>query len=130
MEDSEEPKDIPEINYVNKINLPSSTFQRVIRDMSRFGEFVEISCKKDGLTFSVTGGYAVANIKLVKIEDAVTFECQVPIARTFAFRYLNIFTKASSLSSQVTLSIDPEGPLCVEYKNEDVGNIRYMLASE
>ena len=136
IEDSEEPKDIPEINYVNKINLPSSTFQRVIRDMSRFGEFVDISCEKDGLTFSVTGGNTVANIKLaptstlVKKEDAVTIECQEPIARRFAFRYLNIFTKASSLSSQVTLSFDFEGPLCVEYKNEDVGNIRYMLASE
>jgi proliferating cell nuclear antigen len=43
-------------------------------------------------------------------------------------RYLNFFTKATSLSNDVTLSLSPDVPLMVEYKMEDVGNIRFYLA--
>ena len=122
------------MNCVNEINLPSNRFQRVIKEISQFGEYVEIAWKKDGITFSVTGDFGTGSIKLaptstlVKKEDAVTIECQEPITRKFACRHLNMFTKASCLSSQVTLSIGTQTPLCVEYKNEDIGHIRYMLA--
>ena len=134
IESDEEKYDIPEMNYVNEVNLPSSRFERVMKDISQFGEYVEIAWKKDGITFSVTGDFGTGSIKLaptstlVTKEVAVTVECQEPIARKFACRYLNMFTKASCLSPQVILSIGPTTPLCVEYKNEDIGHIRYLLA--
>lgn len=47
---------------------------------------------------------------------------------TFALRYLNFFTKATSLSDQVRISMSPDVPLVVEYKMKDLGYIRYYLA--
>jgi hypothetical protein len=38
----------------------------------------------------------------VQAEEAVTIEMNEPVSLTFATRYLNMFTKASCLSSQVT----------------------------
>jgi proliferating cell nuclear antigen len=73
------------------------------------------------------------NIKLAqtdnvaKEDEAVIIEIQEPVTLTFAFRYLNMFTKARSLSSQVKLSMSPDIPLMLEYKIGKLGHIRYYL---
>jgi len=57
------------------------------------------------------------NIKLAqssnvdKEEEAVTIEMQEAVTLTFALRYLNFFTKATPLSTQVTLSMSADVPL-------------------
>jgi len=125
---------IPETDYACVIKLPSSEFQRIIKDLSQFGESVTIACTKEGVKFSSQGDIGVGNIKLAqtanvdKEEEAVTIEMQEPVTLNFACRYLNMFTKASCLSPQVTLSMSPEVPLNVEYKIGDIGHIRYYLA--
>ena len=43
-------------------------------------------------------------------------------------RYLNMFTKASCLSSQVSLSMSPDVPLVVEYNIGEIGVVKYYLA--
>ena len=39
-----------------------------------------------------------------------------------------MFTKASCLSNQVTLSMSPEVPLVVEYNIGEISHVRYYLA--
>ena len=98
------------------------------------GESVVISCTKEGVKFSAAGDIGTGNIKLAqtanvdKEEEAVTIDMQEPVTLTFACRYLNMFTKASCLAPQVSLSMSPEVPLVVEYKIGDIGHIRYYLA--
>ena len=93
-----------------------------------------ISCTKEGVKFSATGDIGTGNIKLAqsakvdKEEEAVVIEMQEPVSLTFACSYLNSFTKATSLSKSVQLSMSPEVPLVVEYKIEDIGHVRYYLA--
>ena len=43
-------------------------------------------------------------------------------------RYLNMFTKASCLASQVSLSMSPDVLLMVEYNIGEIGQVRYNLA--
>merc|ERR1712112_122019 len=125
---------IPETDYAAVIKMPSSEFQRVIKDLSQFGESVVISCTKEGVKFSAAGDIGVGNIKLAqtanvdKEEEAVTIEMQEPVTLTFACRYLNMFTKASCLAAQVSLSMSPDVPLVVEYNIGEIGHIRYYLA--
>merc|ERR1711973_36979 len=125
---------IPETDYAAVIKMPSAEFQRVIRDLSQFGESLVISCTKEGVKFSAAGDIGVGNIKLAqsakvdKEEEAVVIEMQEPVSLTFVCRYLNSFTKATSLSKSVQLSMSPEVPLVVEYKIEDIGHVRYYLA--
>ncbi|KAK4016022.1 proliferating cell nuclear antigen [Daphnia magna] len=125
---------IPETDYACTIRLPSSEFARICRDLSQFGESMVISCTKEGVRFSATGDIGTGNIKLAqsakvdKEEEAVVIEMQEPVSLTFACRYLNSFTKATSLSKSVQLSMSPEVPLVVEYKIEDIGHVRYYLA--
>ena len=43
-------------------------------------------------------------------------------------RYLNMFTKASCLASQVSLSMSPDVLLMVEYNIGEISQVRYNLA--
>jgi len=125
---------IPETDYAAVIKLPSGEFQRVVRDLSQFGESVLIEVTKEGVKFSAAGDIGVGNIKLAqtanvdKEEESVIIEMQEPVKLTFACRYLSMFTKASCLSPQVSLSMSPDVPLVVEYNIGDIGHIRYYLA--
>ena len=51
-----------------------------------------------------------------------------PVNLSFALRYLNLFNKASSLSNQVVLYLSHDTPLCVEFKIERLGSLKYYLA--
>ncbi|XP_014674296.1 PREDICTED: proliferating cell nuclear antigen-like [Priapulus caudatus] len=125
---------IPETDYSVVVKMPAQEFQRVCRDMSQIGESVTICCTKDGIRFSASGDLGTGNIKIAqsanvdKEEEAVVIEMQEAVTLTFALRYLNFFTRATSLSGQVSLSMSPEVPLVVEYKIADMGYMRYYLA--
>lgn len=60
------------------------------------------------MKFSASGDIGSANIKLAqtasvdKEEEAVVIEMEEPVTLTFACQYLNYFTKATSLSPQVS----------------------------
>jgi len=47
---------------------------------------------------------------------------------SFALRYLNLFNKAATLSSQVSLKMSNETPLVIEYEIPKLGFIRFYLA--
>lgn len=59
------------------------------------------------MRFSTSGDIGSANVKLAqtasvdKEDEAVVIDMEEPVTQTFACRYLNYFTKATSLSSQV-----------------------------
>ncbi len=62
-------------------------------------------------------------------ENEVALSVDEPVALSFAARYLNLFSKAAGLASQVTLNMSGETPLMVEYKlNNGGGELKYYLA--
>jgi len=125
---------IPETDYACVIKMPSGEFARICRDLSQFGDSIVIACTKEGVKFSAAGDIGTANIKLAqtasvdKEEEAVVIDMQEPVTLTFACRYLNMFTKATPLTAQVSLSMSPDVPLVVEYGIGEIGHIRYFLA--
>lgn len=125
---------IPETEYSCSIRMPSAEFARICRDLSQFGETMVISCTKEGVKFSTSGDIGTGNVKLAqtasidKEEEAVVIEMDEPVTHKFACQYLNYFTKATSLSTQVQLSLSADVPLLVEYRIPDIGQLRYYLA--
>jgi proliferating cell nuclear antigen len=125
---------IPDTDYQAVVKMPSAEFQRICRDLSSIGDTAVISVTKDGIKFSTTGDIGAANVtcrqnaSVDKEEEAVVIELQEPVSLTFALRYLNSFTKATPLSTQVTLSMSKDLPVVVEYRIADMGYVRYYLA--
>jgi proliferating cell nuclear antigen len=117
--------------------MPASEFQRICKDLAILGDTVTIAVGKDGVKFSVTGELGSGNMTIrpsssvdVKEEDQVEVTFEEPVALNFALRYLNFFTKATPLSGTVVLSLSKDVPLVVEYRINDLGHIRYYLATK
>jgi len=124
---------IPEVDYKSVMKMPASEFQKIMSQLGSFGDAVVISTSKKGVKFSVSGEVGNGNIQLkangdVDSESGVVLESSDEVTLTFAIKKLAAFTKATPLSSSVTLSLSDEVPLAVEYTVEDLGYIRYYLA--
>ncbi|KAI8452002.1 proliferating cell nuclear antigen, N-terminal domain-containing protein [Phakopsora pachyrhizi] len=131
---------IPDTDYDAEISLPSSEFNRIIRDLKEMGESVRIEATKEGVKFSADGdigkgsnGDVKKDKKKAKAEPkdeedfSVSISLQQSVSLTFSIKYLSNFTKASPLASRVTLHMSNEVPLLVAYEFE-TGYVRYYLA--
>ncbi|KAI3811552.1 hypothetical protein L1987_21277 [Smallanthus sonchifolius] len=122
---------IPEAEYHAIVRMPSSEFARICKDLS---SIVVISVTKEGVKFSTRGDIGTANVvcrqntTVDKPEEATIIEMNEPVSLTFALRYMNSFTKATPLSSTVTISLSSELPVVVEYKIAEMGYVRFYLA--
>lgn len=93
-----------------------------------------IAVTKEGIRFSATGDLGTGNIMIKhntttdKPDERVEIEMQEPVELNFALRYLNFFTKATSLAPVVAISMSPDVPIVVEYPIDAMGFIKFYLA--
>jgi len=59
---------------------------------------------------------------------STTINLMNPVSMQFSLKYLVSFTKATSLAPVVSLCLTDDVPMMVEYKLEDVAQVRYFLA--
>merc|ERR1719228_458443 len=135
MEIESEHLGIPDTEYKTAVQMPSSEFQRICRDLAVLGDTLTIEVNKGNVQFSVAGEIAKANTTITSStasddqdDNATEIICEEPVVQTFAMRYLNFFTKATVLSKSVQLSLSPDVPLMVEYQVDEIGYVRYYLA--
>ena len=89
--------------------MSSSEFTRICRELFQLSETVSIETNKNFVKFSVTGENIGGSVKLEANDlstkdEQISIKVDEPVNLAFALRYLNMFTKASSLSDQVSLS--------------------------
>eukprot|EP01105_Mastigella_eilhardi_P006533 TRINITY_DN18072_c0_g1_i1.p1 TRINITY_DN18072_c0_g1~~TRINITY_DN18072_c0_g1_i1.p1 ORF type:complete len:263 (-),score=117.41 TRINITY_DN18072_c0_g1_i1:114-902(-) len=126
---------IPDQEYLTTVKMPSAEFQRICRDISVIGDTVVVSVRKEEVKFSVSGDMGTGNISCRQSgeidkekDDQTSIELKEPVSQSFALRYLNLFTRATSLSRSVQLQMSPDVPLAVQYRIEDLGSVRFYLA--
>jgi len=129
---------IPDQDYACVVKMPAGEFQRICRDLSQMGDSLSIVATKNGIEFSTKGDMGSGKVRLAQTanadnkDEAVSIDLKEPVNITFAVKYLNNFTKATPLSSQVTLSMSNDVPIVVEYHigndEAELGYIRYYLA--
>ncbi len=90
--------------------MSSSEFTRICRELYQLAETVIIETNKSYIKFSVSSEVVGGSIKIDANEsgekdEMTVFNVDEPVNLAFALRYLNMFTKASSLSQQVKLFI-------------------------
>jgi proliferating cell nuclear antigen len=123
---------IPETAYDAVVQMPSSEFQRICKDLQILSDSVQIDVTKEGIKFAAKGELGSGAVTLrqsgnVDGTDATLIDLQQSVSLNFSLKYLVNFTKATSLSERVSLSMSSEVPLLVEYKME-TGYVRYYLA--
>jgi len=124
---------IPETEYTASITMPSADLQKILRDLKQLSESVVISADKEEVVFSAEGdmGKGAIHVRPVtNTEDtdaSVSINIAEPVTLSFNLQYFNNITKASSLSSTVTLQLAEGTPASVEYKLPN-GHVRYYFA--
>lgn len=128
---------LPDETYSAVVQMPSNELQRIVRDLSQFHDTVNISCTKEAIMFSTSADSSSSQAKITlrpnassdtKESDQVSLNVNEPVTMAYASRYVGLISKATPLSTSVSMSIKDEQPLLVEYKIGDIGHLRYFLA--
>ena len=115
------------------VQLNAQEFTKICRELYSINETVTIQASSDQVKFSVEGDVGSGLVSLaandgVKKEDQTILEVSQGVTQQFALRYLNMFNKASTLSTHTRLCLHAEQPLVVEYHIDDLGVLKYFLA--
>jgi proliferating cell nuclear antigen len=124
------PLRIPPVEFESIITMPSVDFQKIIRDMHTLGETVEILSASHELTFRCKGDYAeqetIFRIGQNGIEQPKS--AAEIVQGNFVLKYFVLFTKCTSLCSDIALHLKNDYPIIVEYNVAGLGEIKLALA--
>ena len=127
---------IPPAEFETELTLPSIDFQKLIRDMTNIGEYVDIKSVGDNLFFECNGDFATQETILSKIEESsekgLHFEVATnpdkPIQGIFSLKYLVLFTKCTNLCNIIHMYIKNDYPLIIKYNVANLGEIKLCLS--
>lgn len=117
--------EVPDVTMTSITILPSADFQRLCRDMSNIGTDIEITRVGNQLRLRCEGDFA---------NQETHIECpdeSPEITGLYSLRYLNIFTKATSMCASVQI-MQEEGNrfLILKYNVANLGELKFYLATK
>ena len=124
---------IPETEYSSVVSINSGEFTKICKELYSLNETISIATNPEYVQFSVESEAGSGSIKIGANEggdkgEQTTLEVTDAVNQQFAIRYLNMFNKASPLSTYTRLCLHEEQPLVVEYKIDQLGVLKYYLA--
>jgi proliferating cell nuclear antigen len=123
--------EVPDVPFSTIINLPSTDFQKIIRDLSCVSEKIEIQSVGDELQFKCVGQFA--SVVVSRIEDTSTMkfskkqDSSKVIQGEFSLKNLGYFIKCTQLCPQIEMYLENNLPLVVKYNVASLGFIRLGL---
>ena len=132
IEPDEEELDMPSVKFSSVINLPSSDFQKIIRDLSNISERLEIKSIGNELIFSCSGPFASCKIRRCESDGITEFikknEDSTVIQGEFSLKNLGYFIKCTNLCNNIEMFLENDLPLVVKYSVASLGEIKLCLA--
>lgn len=128
---------IPDLTEkVNIVNMPSSEFQKFVRDMNGFADNVTIRMTKSRQLVMQCDGYLASQTTVLgesrdglKISTTDTSGDNDDIfVGQFSLKYLSLFVKATNLSNSCELLLRSTYPLIIRYSVASLGTIIFCLA--
>jgi len=124
--------EVPDVKFSSIINLPSSDFQKIIRDVSPLSDRIEIRCVNNELIFSLTGPFASVQIRRSESDGNLEYiqkqEGMKIIQGEFPLKYLSYFIKCTNLCNSIELMLENDLPLVIKYNVASLGDIKLCLA--
>jgi proliferating cell nuclear antigen len=126
LEIDEEILEVPDIPMDTITTVPSIDFQRICRDMGNLSTEIHIHRDLNHLQLSCTGDFANQTTSLDCPDTA-----NKPTGNIYSLKYINLFTKATGMCSNVQLfqsSEDLDMPIIVRYSVANLGEMKFYLA--
>lgn len=118
------PMDIPPVQFTSVITMPSIDFQNIIKDLLQLGERVEIKSAENELSFRLDGGDFGSQETI----------CLMPktqrdiVQGYFLLKPLSLFTKCTSMSTDIMIYLKNNYPIIIEYSVAALGELKLALA--
>jgi|UniRef100_A0A6C0ING6 proliferating cell nuclear antigen len=123
---------VPDVEYSTVINLPTSDFQKIIRDLNGISDRIEIKSVGNDLIFSCDGPFASSRIFRSESDGYMNFiqksDASVVIQGEFSLKSLSHFIKCTPLCSHLEMYLGNDLPLIVKYDVASLGEIKLCLA--
>lgn len=123
---------IPPAEFDTELTLPSSDFQKLIRDMVNIGDKVEIQSIGNSLKFECDGDFANQITTLGETQNGLQYKSnlspELTVQGIFSLKYLTLFTKCTNLCNNIQLYIKNDYPLIIQYSIASLGIIKLCLA--
>lgn len=132
IEPDEEELKLPEVTFSSIINIPSSDFQKIIRDLTGMSERLEIKSVGNELIFKCKGPFASCEIR--RSESGGNMEIKSKNSETkviqgeFSLKNLSYFIKCTNLCNTIEMLLENDLPLVVKYSVASLGEIKLGLA--
>lgn len=118
--------EVPEIPMAVTTSIPAIDFQRICRDMSNIGTEIKITRKENRFSLSCVGDFANQETAIECVENI-----DKELSGIYSLRYLNIFTKATSICAMVqVLQEDENRFLVLKYSIANLGELKFYLATK
>ncbi|HSB50295.1 MAG TPA: proliferating cell nuclear antigen (pcna) [Nitrosopumilaceae archaeon] len=121
---------LPKIPYDAKIELSSTTFDKILGDVQVVSDYLTITASESNAEFSGKGDSGEVVIELEKNkEDIQDLSVKAESTGTYSLEYLNPVVKAvGTTAGTVTCEFSSAKPLRIEFKVANIGRIHFYLA--
>jgi proliferating cell nuclear antigen len=121
--------EIPPVEFNSVITMPSSDFQKIVRDMHNIADYVEIKNANNEFILSCEGDFCkqetvLSDNDFVNIKSENNTEI---IQGVFSLKYLFLFSKCTNLSNHVQIFMKNDYPVIIEYNCASLGSIKLCL---
>lgn len=127
---NEDQLSVPEIPMTILSTIPSVDFQRIARDMGNLAQDITITRREKTIEFECCGDFASQKTILECVDMCKPTK---PIGNIFSLKYINMFTRATSLCSSVQLmqhADDETMPIVFRYAVANLGELKFYLAAK
>ena len=131
IEPDPEELEVPNVTFSSVINIPSSDFQKIVRDLSCISDKIEIKSVANELIFRCCGNFATAEVRRAESDGGMEFvrqDTQRVIQGNFSLKNLGYFIKCTNLCSHIEMYLENDLPLVVKYSVASLGDIKLCLA--
>ena len=122
----------PDVVFSSIINLPSSDFQKIIRDLTGISDRVEIKSVGDELIFKCVGPFAEVKVNRAESDGSMEVITEKNASRVvqgeFSLKNLGYFIKCTNLCTQIEMYLENDLPLVIKYDVASLGEIKLCLA--
>lgn len=126
--------EVDQIDYDTTINMPSTEFAKIIRDLNQLSDSLNILVTKETIKFTSEGDFGSGSVivkprtDVERPEDSVRVELEKPVDLTFGSKYLLDIIKAASLSVSIVVKLSAETPALFHFNLDGAGHLQYFLA--
>jgi len=117
--------EVPDVNMTTITPMASADFQRICRDMYNIGNTIEITRENNQLKLYCSGDFANQETNIECTEESPKISVE------YSLRYMNIFTKATSMCSTVQIMQEEQNRfLILKYNVANLGDLKFYLATK